>query len=58
MHPKIKRMVDGMAAKKKSRKPFKGGKDKEWFLYILRCKDGSFYTGVTNDLDKRVKTHN
>jgi putative endonuclease len=27
-----------------------------WFVYILECQDGSFYTGVTNDLDKRMKT--
>lgn len=31
--------------------------DKIWFVYILECQDGSFYTGVTNDLDKRMKTH-
>ncbi len=28
------------------------------FVYILRCGDDSLYTGYTNDLDKRVKTHN
>ncbi len=28
------------------------------FTYILRCKDGSFYTGYTNDLEKRVQAHN
>ena len=26
-------------------------------VYILRCGDGSLYTGWTNDLDKRVKAH-
>ena len=31
-------------------------KEKPWFVYILECQDGSFYTGVTNDLDKRMKT--
>ncbi|MBT3397488.1 GIY-YIG nuclease family protein [archaeon] len=31
--------------------------EKAWFVYILECQDGSFYTGVTNDLDKRMKTH-
>ena len=31
--------------------------DKPWFVYILECRDGSFYTGVTNDLDKRMKAH-
>jgi putative endonuclease len=27
------------------------------FLYILECKDGSYYTGYTNDLEKRFKKH-
>jgi len=31
--------------------------EKPWFVYILECQDGSFYTGVTNDLDKRMKAH-
>lgn len=31
--------------------------DKKWFVYILECGDGSFYTGVTNDVDKRMKVH-
>ena len=31
--------------------------EKAWFVYILECQDGSFYTGVTNDLDKRMKAH-
>jgi len=28
-----------------------------WFVYLLECQDGSFYTGVTNDVDKRMKAH-
>lgn len=28
------------------------------YVYILRCADRSLYTGWTNDLEKRVKTHN
>jgi len=28
------------------------------YTYILECKDGTYYTGWTNDLEKRVKTHN
>lgn len=28
------------------------------YTYILRCSDGSLYTGWTNDLDKRLKAHN
>lgn len=31
---------------------------KKCFAYMLRCRDGSLYTGWTNDLDKRVQTHN
>ncbi len=30
----------------------------KWCVYILRCADGSLYTGITNDLDKRIKAHN
>tara|TARA_B100001029_G_scaffold113623_1_gene93896 strand:+ start:2059 stop:2298 length:240 start_codon:yes stop_codon:yes gene_type:complete len=29
-----------------------------WFVYILKCKDNSLYTGITNDLEKRIKVHN
>lgn len=28
------------------------------YTYILKCADGTFYTGWTNDLDKRVVLHN
>lgn len=30
---------------------------KEWSVYILRCADGSLYTGATNDLTARVARH-
>lgn len=30
---------------------------KRWIVYMLRCADGSLYTGVTNDLDRRIATH-
>lgn len=29
-----------------------------WFVYMLRCSDGSLYTGITNDLDRRTAQHN
>lgn len=29
-----------------------------WSVYILRCADGSLYTGVTNDLERRIGQHN
>ena len=28
------------------------------YTYIVRCKDGSLYTGWTNNLEKRIKDHN
>ncbi len=30
----------------------------EWFVYMLRCADNSLYTGVTTDVERRVKEHN
>ena len=29
-----------------------------WYVYILRCADGTLYTGVTRDLDRRLAQHN
>jgi putative endonuclease len=29
-----------------------------WHIYILRCADGTLYTGVTTDLARRVSEHN
>ncbi len=29
-----------------------------WHLYILRCGDGSFYTGISTDVAARIKKHN
>ena len=28
------------------------------YTYILRCRDGTLYTGWTNDLDRRLAAHN
>ena len=30
---------------------------KRWFLYILQCNDGTLYTGITNDLPRRLAQH-
>lgn len=29
-----------------------------WYTYIVRCADGTLYTGVTTDLERRVHEHN
>jgi predicted GIY-YIG superfamily endonuclease len=29
-----------------------------WYVYMVRCKDGSLYTGISNDVAARIKRHN
>ena len=29
----------------------------DWLIYILECRDGSLYCGITNNLEKRLKQH-
>jgi putative endonuclease len=29
-----------------------------WHVYIIECSDGTLYTGITNDLDRRITAHN
>lgn len=31
---------------------------KDWLVYILECRDGTFYTGITGDIQNRVAAHN
>jgi putative endonuclease len=28
-----------------------------WYVYIISCSDGTFYTGITTDIDRRFKQH-
>jgi putative endonuclease len=30
---------------------------KPWFLYLIECQDGSIYTGITVDVEKRYAAH-
>ena len=32
-------------------------KEGVWFVYILQCRDGSYYTGITNNIEKRMNVH-
>lgn len=32
--------------------------DGAWYVYILTCADGTLYTGVTKDLERRIFEHN
>ncbi len=29
-----------------------------WYVYIIQCKDSKLYTGITNNLKRRIKAHN
>lgn len=33
-------------------------KERNWCVYILLCSDGTLYTGMTDHMDRRLKTHN
>jgi putative endonuclease len=29
-----------------------------WYVYIVECSDGTLYTGISNNIDKRIRDHN
>ncbi len=31
---------------------------KQWVVYIVKCRDGTLYTGITDDLPRRLQAHN
>ena len=33
-------------------------KNKMWWVYIIKCSDESFYTGITTNLERRILEHN
>jgi len=35
-----------------------GDAAKGWHVYVLRCRDGSLYTGVARDVERRLRQHN
>jgi len=56
MKPLYRRMLRRMNAKEEQTAP-NASAGAIWFLYILGCCDGSFYTGVTTDIDRRLREH-
>lgn len=38
--------------------PMKLSALKMWYIYILECSDGSLYTGITTDVNRRLLEHN
>ena len=47
MENKYLRMIHGMSRKGR----------KDWTVYILRCRDGSLYTGIAKNVQARVRQH-
>ena len=39
-------------------KPKARPSSKKWFVYMVRCADGSLYTGITTDVNRRCQQHN
>jgi predicted GIY-YIG superfamily endonuclease/Tol biopolymer transport system component len=44
--------------RRKARKPGAKPSGKKWFVYLLRCADGTLYTGIANDVSRRRQQHN
>ena len=42
----------------KSRAERMGEASRDWCVYLLTCADGTFYCGVTSDLERRLAMHN
>lgn len=55
MKSPYERMLKALSAKGKSSP---SGRKEKWYLYILECQDGKFYTGITKDMERRLKVHN
>jgi GIY-YIG catalytic domain len=44
--------------RKKGRKPTPKSPDDLWFVYLLRCAEGTLYTGIAKDVNRRFQQHN
>lgn len=53
MDLKYKRMIHIMKERYGRKRP-----REKWFVYMLLCEGGTFYTGITKDLEKRIEKHN
>lgn len=52
MKPKYLKMLAGMSKNGRSQGPA------EWSVYMLRCADGTLYTGIAKDAVDRLRRHN
>ncbi len=57
MNTKYRKMIQGLETKAAGKRKGRSHTRERWYLYMLRCADGSLYTGITNDVEKRFATH-
>jgi putative endonuclease len=55
MNSKYRKMLRLMEDKEKNAP--RRARGEKWFLYILKCRDGKFYTGIAKDLERRFQMH-
>lgn len=56
MEENYKRMIGVLEKRQKSARRRKRMAE-PWFVYMLLCADGTFYTGITNDVERRFNVH-
>lgn len=47
-----------MSIRRKRKSYYMESKQSKHYLYVLQCKDNTYYTGYTNSIEKRIKKHN
>jgi putative endonuclease len=57
LKPRYRQMLRKMEVREREAAPAAPAGAAVWSLYILKCCDRTFYTGVTNDLDRRFRAH-
>jgi putative endonuclease len=53
--PIYKRMLAGMERQAQSKRRRKSD---PWWVYIVECADGTYYTGITKNVEQRLEQHN
>jgi putative endonuclease len=57
-HPRAGRRADGEDQRHGRAATAAAKRPRRWHLYVVKCGDGTYYTGITNDLARRLDQHN
>ena len=57
MNAKYLKMIRGMKTGGEALSSFRRSRKREWSVYVLRCGDGSLYTGIAKDVSARLERH-